>query len=390
MHLDFFSGVSQLIRDAKRFARTGPFVLFEHFAMIRTLFASWLLLVGLFTAPAAAQDWAEKMFNKTEHDFGTVARGADTVFRFEVTNLYKQTMKITGVRSSCGCTTPTVENGTIATHEKGYIVAKFNTRTFVGRHGATLTVSFAPPYSAEVQVRVHGNIRGDVVFQPGSVAFGNVDEGVPLEQRVVVTYAGRENWKILDVTNDNDHFEVELDEFARGGGKVSYGLLVRLKDNVPAGYLKDQLTVVTNDPRAESQRFPLFVEGRIVPEFSVTPENLVLGNVVAGKPVTRKIVVRGKKPFRIADVNCGDNCFTFKTDNDSKAVHLVELTYIPPNKSGAVQVPVRIKTDRGENRGATILVSATVEEVAADSQVDLSSHTDVVTETAAIAEPASR
>ena len=29
-----------------------------------------------------AQEWAEKMFNKLEHDFGTVARGAETVFRF--------------------------------------------------------------------------------------------------------------------------------------------------------------------------------------------------------------------------------------------------------------------------------------------------------------------
>lgn len=310
----------------------------------------------------SAQDWAERMFNKLDHDFGTVARGADTVYRFEITNLYKQPMHITGVRSSCGCTSPTIENEKINTHEKAYVVAKFNTRTFVGRHGATLTVSFGPPYAAEVQVRVHGNIRSDVVFQPGAVAFGSVDEGMANERQIAVNYAGRGNWEIVDITNDNDHFEVELQETFRGSGKVSYGLLVRLKDNVPAGYVKDQLTVITNDQRPENQRIPLFVDGRVIPEISVTPETLVLGDVATNTEITRKVVVRGKKPFRIVDVNCGDDCFAFHTDDESKLLHMVEITYKPGQNQGSIKVPVRISTDRGANRGATLVVSANVTE----------------------------
>ena len=358
--------------------------------MLRPL-TFFLIFTGLFTVPVTAQEWAEKMFNKVEHDFGTVARGSDTVYKFEVTNLYKQTMKITGVRSSCGCTSPTVENGTIKTHGKAYIVAKFNTRTFTGRHGATLTVSFAPPYSAEVQVRVHGNIRSDVVFSPGAIAFNDVDEGEIREQTVTVNYAGRAQWSIVDVTNDNDHFEVELNELSRSTGRVSYGLLVRLKDNVPTGYFKDQLTVVTNDQRAESQRIPLYVEGRILPEISVTPTNLVLGDVVAGEPITKKIVVRGKKPFRIVDVNCGDDCFDFKAEDESKVVHLVEITYVPQADSGQVKVPVQITTDR-PNRGATIMVSANVTEpaVPAEAKLETNGQSDVSTETAKVADTASR
>ena len=236
-----------------------------------------MIWVAMLCAPTSAQEWAEKMFNKLDHDFGTVARGAETVYRFEITNIYKQPMQITGVSTSCGCTTPTIENGTIKTYEKGYIVAKFNTHTHVGRKGATLTVRFAPPYQAEVQVRVHGNIRGDVVFQPGSIQFGSVDQGVSKEQRISVNYAGRSNWQILDVTNDNNHFEVELQETSRNGGRVSYGLLVRLKD---------QLTVVTNDGLADTQRIPLIVEGRVVPEISVKPEVLVLGDVAVDQPIT--------------------------------------------------------------------------------------------------------
>ncbi len=361
---------------------------------------SLVILVAMLAAPASAQQWAEKMFTTLDHDFGTVARGAETVYRFEITNLYKQPMQITGVSSSCGCTTPTVEHGTFKTYEKAYIVAKFNTHTHVGRKGATLTVRFAPPYQAQVQIRVHGNIRGDVVFSPGAVQFGSVDQGIAKEQRITVSYSGRRNWRILDVTNDNNHFEVELQETSRNGGRVSYGLLVRLKDNLPAGYVKDQLTVVTNDGLADSQRIPLFVEGRVVPEISVTPEALVLGDVELGKPITKKLIVRGKKPFRIVDVNCGDGCFSFKTDKESKTLHFVELTFNPHSRSGAVKVPVIITTDRGPNRGATLIVSATVLAAkpaaeaapapATETQADSDEQTNVLVESARVAGTASK
>ena len=313
------------------------------------------------TSSAVAQEWAEKMFNKLEHDFGTVARGAETVYRFEITNLYKQPMRITGVRSSCGCTSPSIENKVINTYEKAYLVAKFNTHTFVGRHGATLTVSFASPFAAEVQVRVHGNIRGDVVFSPGSIEFGKVDEGETSERRISVSYAGRQDWQVVDITNDNDFFEVEMEKPSRYNGRTTYNLLVRIKDDVPVGFLKDQLTVVTNDSSTDSQRIPLFVSGHVVPEISVTPETLVLGSVEPGVPVSKKVVVRGKKPFRILDVNCGDNCFSFDTDEESKTLHLVEIKFTPGDQAGAVRVPVTITTDR-PNRSASLVVSAEVNE----------------------------
>ncbi|MCH2114426.1 MAG: DUF1573 domain-containing protein [Pirellulales bacterium] len=360
--------------------------------MIRSMIAGLLLLIGAGVDSLSAQDWAEKMFEEREHNFGTVARGADTEYRFEITNLYKQTMHITHVRSSCGCTTARIENPTIKTREKGYIVAKLNTRTFTGLHGATLTVSFGAPYTAEVQVRVHGNIRGDVVFAPGAVQFGNVDEGATSDRHVSVDFSGRESWRIVDVTNDNDYFEVELEELNRHTGRVSYNLLVRLKGNVPAGYIKDQLTVVTNDPRAENQRIPLFVEGRVMPEISVMPGKVVLGDVALGALVSHKVVVRGKNPFRITDVRCEDDCFTFDADDAAKTLHLVEIHFCPENTSGPVKVPVQILTDCGNSHGATLVISANVLEPASSSiiRADPMLEVDVQVDETRIADAASK
>lgn len=318
-------------------------------------------------SPLAAQTWAEKMFNTREHDFGTVARGADTEYRFEITNLYKQDMNIVGVRSSCGCTSPSVENPIIKTYEKAYIVAKFNTREKIGRQGATLTVTFGAPYAAEVQLRVHGNIRSDVVFTPGAISFGDVDQGQPHEKQVLVSYAGRSNWEIVDVLNDNDNFEVELSESERVGGRVAYRLLVRLKDSVAAGRLKDQLTIVTNDVASDSQRIPLYVDAHVRPEISVTPENLVLDDLAPGEEITKRIIVRGREPFRIVTVDCGNDCLEFKTDDQSRPVHFVEVTFRAGENAGQIRTPIYIKTDRGENRGATCILLANVTEPTASA-----------------------
>lgn len=338
--------------------------------MMRNTGLALLVLLSVVARDAAAQSWAEKMFAVKDHNFGTVARGADTVFKFEITNPYKQDMILTGVRSSCGCTSPTLEtadgkppeNGQIVlkSHEKAYVVARFNTRTHIGQKGATLTVSMGGQYGGEVQLHVSGNIRSDIVFNPGAIEFGEVSEGETKEMRVSVNYAGRSDWEIVDVTNDNDHFEVELLEANRTGGKVTYDLVVRLKNNLPAGTVKDQLTVVTNDSRAENQRIPLIVSGNVRSEFSVTPAQLVLGEMQPGAQVTKKIVVRGKEPFKIVDVDCGEDCFEFKKDSDeAKKIHIVDVTFRAGEAPGKLQTPIRIVTDR-DNRGATCVASATV------------------------------
>lgn len=338
--------------------------------VLRAIKLTLVILLSAVASDAAAQSWAEKMFDKLDHNFNTVARGADTVHKFEVTNPYKQDMILTGVRSSCGCTSPsletadgkTPENGaiTLKSHEKAYVVARFNTRTHIGQKGATLTVSLGGQYGGEVQLHVSGNIRSDIVFDPGAIEFGEVNEGEPKEQRVRVNYAGRSDWEIRDVTNDNDHFEVELLEAERTGGRVSYDLIVRLKSNLPAGHVKDQLTVVTNDNRPENQRIPLIVSGNVRPEFSVTPAQLVLGELKPGTHVTKKIVVRGKEPFKILDVDCGEDCFDFSKDSEeSRKIHFVEVTFNAGEAPGKIQTPIRITTDR-DNRGATCVATATV------------------------------
>ena len=316
----------------------------EKASVLRTLFACfacWLAAAGT----VAAQDWAVKMFNTTSHDFGTVARGSKAQFRFQITNLYEEDVHIASVRSSCGCTVPQLTKTDLKTFQTSEVIADFNTRDFLGQKSATLTVTFDRPFHAETQLHVSGVIRSDVVVQPPAIDLGTVDVGKIVEKKLQVSYAGRDDWQILDVKTADPHFEVEITPLVRGGGKVAYELLIRMTDDAPIGYVKDQLILVTNDARAGE--IPVDMQGRVVSDITISPSQLFLGVVHPGEKVTKKLLVRGRKPFRILEVKCPDKSFEIDAPKDAKSVHWIPVVFVAGEAPGRIAQKISILTDQG-------------------------------------------
>jgi hypothetical protein len=322
-----------------------------------------VLAVGLAISssrPLLAQEWAQKMFSVTSHNFGTVAKGSKTEFRFVYRNLYEEDVHVQSVRTSCGCTSPAITKKLLHTHETGEIVATFNTRTFQGQHGATLTVTFDLPFYAEVQLRVAGNIRGDVTFDPPSINLGNVDLGSGAEQQVRVTHVGATRWEITDVRSANANFEVMLSQPQHSGSQSAYDLTLRLKQNAPAGYINDQLILVTNDPRAA--QIPMDVEGRVVAEVTVSPQLLALGTVSAGGSITKNIVVRANRPFCVTGIVCSDGCLSCPAKGTPAKVHILPVTFQAGDVGGRIERQLTITTDLGDGAVPRVTVQAMVTE----------------------------
>ncbi|AWX43442.1 hypothetical protein HME9304_00430 [Flagellimonas maritima] len=93
---------------------------------------------------ATSRDEAQKQlpvmeFEKSEHDFGTIAQGTpqETIFKF--TNTGNAPLIITDAKSSCGCTIPEYPKNTpIAPGESGELLVKFNGS---GQNQVTKTVT---------------------------------------------------------------------------------------------------------------------------------------------------------------------------------------------------------------------------------------------------------
>jgi hypothetical protein len=329
-----------------------------------------ILLAGLLAlcAPsfAAAQDWAAKMFETTKHDFGKVARGAKVEFNFKFHNPYVEDVHVASVRTSCGCTTPRASQDVLKTYDEAAIVARFNTDTFTGQRGATLTVVIDKPFYAEVQLRVDGYIRTDVVLSPPGVDFGTLDLGQADERELTVSYAGRSDWRINGVKSGSQFLDAEAVELSRSGGQAKYRLKVRLKPGAPSGYLKEQVFLLTNDVRAPE--LPVDVEGKLAAPLTVSPSALFLGVVQPGQKVTKQIVVQGKRPFKITGVTASDSSLEFKTTDTAKVVHLVPVTFTAGTTTGNVTYHIRVATDLGADAIGEVTAYAQVAAPKAGSQ----------------------
>jgi hypothetical protein len=314
--------------------------------MLGKMLPAAVMAVSLAT-PAFGQDWTTKMFETTSHDFGTVAHGERAEFEFVLQNPYVENVHIAAVRTSCSCTTPTITTETLRTHQKGAIVAKYNTAAFAGAKGATLTVTFDKPLFAEVQLHVRGFIRGNVALEPGSVGFGPVDRGSGAESTITINRIGRKDWGITEIRSINPHLSAIATKLERSATQVTYRIDVRLDRNAPTGDLAGKLTVVTDDPQLPEIQVP--VVGAVRDRISASPASLFLGVVEPGQVPTKQIVIRGKVPFRVTKAICEGTSFKLMAPDGAteKLLHMISVTFVAPQESGRVEATIRIETSLG-------------------------------------------
>lgn len=307
---------------------------------MRSIISLAIMLVSTSCVSAAQ---VSSMFRTTNHDFGTVARAAKTEFRFEFENPYPQPIHVRSVRASCGCTTPIVETETVEPGGRGTILARFNTGTFTGSRSATLTVTFDRPSYTEVQLHVKGYIRSDVVFNPGEVAFATVREGESKSVAVDIDYAGRNDWKIVEVTSQDSFLSGQVEEVSRNGGRVKYRMNVAIDGKAPAGNLQSEILIVTNDRNLK--RVPLKVNATIQANVAVTPQMMALGEIKPGDSVKQVVVIRGYQPFNVVDIESSEFDIRFDRTTEAKPLHTLPLTISPRNGSGEVKGKILVKTD---------------------------------------------
>jgi hypothetical protein len=324
--------------------------------MLRPLLSS-LIIVFLTSSALPAQQWAQKLFATTEHDFGTVARGAKAEYAFVLTNNLRSDVHIAAVRTSCGCTTPSVENEkrTLKSYESGAILAHLNSDTHLGYHAATLTVTFDRPYFAEVQLQVHALIATSVLMEPSSAEFGAVEQGKASEVRVRLYHGDFPNWEIQSVRVSDPNLRGEIVPVARQGNQTWYDLRVHLARTAPPGYISDRAVLTTND----RSMGPIFVqvEGQVQPKLVVSPADLFLGVLHVGEKVTKPLVVRADKPFHIRAVTGDKASFEIpKLPDAAKSVQVVPITFVAGRETGKVVKTIHIETDLGDAQATSYAV----------------------------------
>jgi len=307
-----------------------------------------LTLIVLAVAGNAAQaGWADRLFSESSHDFGPVPRGAKVRHSFVLTNRTTESITILDVRASCGCTSGRASASVVPAGRQATVEAEMDTRNFVGKKATTLTVTMinASGHEAEARLGVSSDILADIVLNPGSADFGAVARGSSPSIVVAIDRLGGPTWRAVRMVSDCKHLAAKLEETARSDKGVGYRLTVSVKADAPAGEIREEIRILTNDP--SSPNLPVLVTASVRGELSASPALLSLGNV-AKTGAQGRYLIRGSRPFAITAIEgAGEGFSIAEADTSAKAVHVLTLKYDPSQGStrGDLRRSFRIKTD---------------------------------------------
>lgn len=275
--------------------------------------------------------WADALVDRKSIDFGVVATGADTAQVVTIRNTTQATVHISSVTTACTCAQAGQPSATLLQPgESATIEVRINTRQFSKKRDTSMTIFFDSPQYASVLIPISAYIRTDVVFDPGMVRFGNVEYGANAQVTVKVAYAGRPDWKILDVKMGSADLSATLKETRRDAGYVDYELTMKLSSSAQPQRLRDLVTLVTDD--AANPHVPLMVEGIVIPDISISPESVQIRPLSPGESTTVRVVIKGSKPFVIEDVNCAgmSDCFEVRLEPKTNKLCFVDIKFVAP------------------------------------------------------------
>jgi hypothetical protein len=287
------------------------------------------------------------MFDELSRDFGTVPRGPTLIHPFRLVNKTGATVHIRSVRVSCGCTTATASQTTLAPGQETAILIQMDTRRFLGSKNVTVFVEFDQPKFDEVRLWVQANSRDDVTVSPEALSLGKIKRGNTASASTAISLLGNQNWQITGAACDSNYIQIGYELIRKDGGEMAYKVTASIRGDAPAGKWFTDVWLQTNNASSPKIRVPLTVE--IEAPLIVSPMNVALGEVKAGKVAERKVIVRGVRPFRILAVEGADKELSvLDSTNDSKTVHVLTVT-LQPQQTGELLRRLRVTTDlKGE------------------------------------------
>ncbi len=249
--------------------------------MKKVVLALLALTLGTATAPGQG-NWAEKFFKESlTHEFGSVPRGTQLYYRFKIKNIYAVPLEMSA-RVGCNCVTVTPLSQVLQPRQEGALDVLMDTSRVTGYKSVNIYITVGPEYVSSTTLRVSATSRTDVVVNPGQISFGVVPRGQTTPaQSIDVEYAGVLDWRVSEIVKTEAPVNVTFKELYRRPGGVGYQVKVAIKPDAPAGPLKHELFLKTNDPA--SPLVPILVEANIQASLSVAPNPVNLGNLKVGE-----------------------------------------------------------------------------------------------------------
>lgn len=264
----------------------------------------WLVPVGVLLAAGQVAVAAPRVVcQEPTHDFGVVTGLKDVEHTFHIENTGDADLQISGVRTTCGCTTTKLEQQTIAPGGKVPLGVTVSLRGRTGKQNKPVFVQSNDPAMPQYKLEISCEIVPDIAVQPASLSFGSLRPGEPASRTVELRAREGVRFAVKSVeTNQTAFFSLKLETVEEG---VCYKLTAEILPDAleKGGAMVSQVMVQTDYAGCPRVEVPVnvFIERDIM----AIPTQLVLAPAAGStEPVARYILVRssGDKPIDLVDI----------------------------------------------------------------------------------------
>lgn len=326
------------------------------------------MLISLLFALIGSYGQSPLTFDSNDFDFGDIQEEAGAVTHtFNFKNISTDTIRITAVKASCGCTTPGWTKEPVAPGGEGFITAKYNPYNRPGNFKKSLNVSTKGVEVAKTTLLIQGNvvprpktIKDLLPTKLGAmrVRYRSLNMGKITNEEIKIqefdTYNDSEtSWSFLPAQTIAEDF-IKIDfaplELAPGSkGKIIVRYDPALKNDL--GFQSDQIRIFTTEDVDQQKNmnviatiedyFPPMTaeELAIAPKLAFDKTIFDFGKVSAdARLVTSfELTNSGKEPLEIRKVKTNCACTTAQPNTD----------VIEPGESTALEVTFDTNNRKG-------------------------------------------
>jgi hypothetical protein len=332
-----------------------------------------LITLGMESWGARAEEgwkegWAENLFVKDSatgqaqlsKDFGTVARGTQLYHRFKLKNIYKVPLDISAT-VGCTCLSVNPPTQTLQSRQEGFLDVFMDASKFKGQRTSKINITVGPKFISSTTLQLSAYSRADIVLNPGQLTFGVAIRGSATSaQTIDIEYAGMLDWRITELAPSDSPLDVNFRELYRRPGQVGYRVTAAIKPDAQPGSFKHELFFRTNDPA--SPLVPVLAEGIVQGGLSAVPDQVDMGRLKVGESITKLVLVRGPKEFRITNVVGIGNGITAEIRATPSKMQVVKVKY-QPTVVGDLHRELKIQTDLAQENPVVVTLQG-----AGDSQ----------------------
>ncbi len=188
-------------------------------------------------------------------DFGEVTNFSEVTHLVTIKNIGSDTLIISNVGSSCGCTAALMSNDHIPPGDSAALSIKFDAKQFTGKTHKTVSLQTNDTSQPRMEIGFTANVVRLLELIPNYLFLRTVKDSTT-HQSMTIKNVGKETIKFLSVTSSLDELVTNLSDNAIEPGKeVTLNTMLKPKTS---GTISGNIDVKTDHPKIPSFSIRIF------------------------------------------------------------------------------------------------------------------------------------